>query len=665
MHNDPLGNPDDLVTNFDDWRHRRLNPTSYDLKGMIIVPVLYENREKNLMTAPDSTVIDSLRYQSRRREKDFVRWLANNFPNQLKADLALRDSDLETMRKDGTPPDDYNVHHRMPLGGCRQSAIADRVNDFDNFVLIRRNVEHKAIHRYLDAQIENLPRNGRKIINLPVPMGYWFKPNLFNQIPEQPSDSIYHQYVHDQIKQQTSLGLAIHAAKFFINHPEPSQQSPESDKLAVVRYLEPTYQILYTAKNKKSDLPPAQKMKQLPRRNIPEPTDPVIKFVKKLAAQHGPELEQAFRLNHRQIQDMRQHGKLPPNLKIHYKVPIRDCGDNEIVKLATQPENFVLTTAWLKQELDRQYRKQVRNKKPGESALIIVTVFAKPWFSNKPDDLPDHQPTSNALSILKNRADDYQKTHDTIDIAAQYDQLYAPPQPLPESTTGQKIKKKRKENCYINGKYVAILIKTKTTQQIEQEKAIMKRKNKPEKQKIKKEQNNQTKTESNNEQNFVKWIGTTFSDQIKKDLNFNDQDIENMQKDGKLPKQYMIGYRIPLKGSGDPFVLSKQDHFDNMVIIRTEHQSRLNKAIKSQTSGMNPGEKRVIDLPVIPGYWAKPMTQEEIALHQKDILTGFETMMEEQQSALHIARTQAEYHLALRQMAQQKPILTTNTAPTP
>jgi hypothetical protein len=79
-------------------------------------------------------------------------------------------SEIQKMADWGKCPSDanglaYQVHHRMPLddGGT---------NAFDNLILVRDDVEHRAVHGYYnpaELRIERIPYGDKACVALPVP----------------------------------------------------------------------------------------------------------------------------------------------------------------------------------------------------------------------------------------------------------------------------------------------------------------------------------------------------------------------------------------------------------------------------------------------------------------------------------------------------------------
>ncbi|MFJ4376481.1 HNH endonuclease signature motif containing protein [Pseudomonas japonica] len=85
------------------------------------------------------------RAQYRRERKDFnkikpvwIRDVAVNRRQEL-LDAGLTAAQVDAMAKDGKPPSGYQLHHRLPLddGGT---------NDAQNLILMRNDVEHRAVH---------------------------------------------------------------------------------------------------------------------------------------------------------------------------------------------------------------------------------------------------------------------------------------------------------------------------------------------------------------------------------------------------------------------------------------------------------------------------------------------------------------------------------------
>jgi hypothetical protein len=73
--------------------------------------------------------------------------------------------DIDRMAATGKPPEGYQVHHRLPLddGGT---------NAFDNLILMRDDVEHRAVHGYYnpgEQRIDQLKYGEQGEVALPLP----------------------------------------------------------------------------------------------------------------------------------------------------------------------------------------------------------------------------------------------------------------------------------------------------------------------------------------------------------------------------------------------------------------------------------------------------------------------------------------------------------------
>ena len=128
------------------------------LRGFSYQPVNYTRK-------PD-------REQYKQERKDFDRtvrgeWLKHigrKETEQLRA-AGLSQKEIDRMVEEGKPPDGYQVHHRIPLddGGT---------NHWDNLILIKDNVEHRALHGYYnpaELRIRQLAYGETATVALPVP----------------------------------------------------------------------------------------------------------------------------------------------------------------------------------------------------------------------------------------------------------------------------------------------------------------------------------------------------------------------------------------------------------------------------------------------------------------------------------------------------------------
>lgn len=107
----------------------------------------------------------SLRYEFDRKERGA--WLKDigTFRRQELAVAGLSEKDIDRMVNEGKPPRGYQVHHRIPLddGGT---------NTRDNFILVRDDVEHRALHGYFnpaELRIRLLAYGETAEVALPLP----------------------------------------------------------------------------------------------------------------------------------------------------------------------------------------------------------------------------------------------------------------------------------------------------------------------------------------------------------------------------------------------------------------------------------------------------------------------------------------------------------------
>ncbi|MEM6902455.1 MAG: hypothetical protein AAF556_04375 [Pseudomonadota bacterium] len=147
-----------------------------DTYGMQVVEIDYTRRKKTYSIV-DGEKVDTLRYEGLLAKRAFLKMLADEHGDEIKAAYKLTDCELEGMRE-GYSPEGLSVHHKWPLGGAGDPRVADRANDFDNLILIPNNPYHTAIHKHLDPQIEHLKYNQRVRARIMMPEGYWFKPTM-------------------------------------------------------------------------------------------------------------------------------------------------------------------------------------------------------------------------------------------------------------------------------------------------------------------------------------------------------------------------------------------------------------------------------------------------------------------------------------------------------
>lgn len=100
----------------------------------------------------------------RKEREAWLRDIGHNRTPELIA-AGFTQKDIDRMSLEGKAPEGYQVHHRIPLddGGT---------NDHDNFVLMRDNVEHRALHGYYnpaELRIRLLAYGETAFVALPVP----------------------------------------------------------------------------------------------------------------------------------------------------------------------------------------------------------------------------------------------------------------------------------------------------------------------------------------------------------------------------------------------------------------------------------------------------------------------------------------------------------------
>ncbi len=133
------------------------------LHGFKIVRVNYQRKANRTAYQKERT----LEFNKARRA--WLKEIANTHAKELEASGIPR-SQIEKMKKNGKAPKDingkvYQVHHRLPLddGGT---------NDPKNFILIRDDIEHRAVHGYYnpgELRIDRIAYGGEAEVALPVP----------------------------------------------------------------------------------------------------------------------------------------------------------------------------------------------------------------------------------------------------------------------------------------------------------------------------------------------------------------------------------------------------------------------------------------------------------------------------------------------------------------
>ncbi len=97
--------------------------------------------------------------------KKFLQATAND-PVKVKElkSAGLSDKDIAKM-KYGEVPDKYNVHHKLPIddGGT---------NEQDNFVLIKKEPQHKTITNHQNKVTRGMEAGDTRIVEMPIPPGF-------------------------------------------------------------------------------------------------------------------------------------------------------------------------------------------------------------------------------------------------------------------------------------------------------------------------------------------------------------------------------------------------------------------------------------------------------------------------------------------------------------
>jgi len=149
-------------------------PGSVNSYGMPIKEVDYTRRIKTYRVI-DGEKVDILRYQGLLAKQKFLKMLAGQHGDRLRDVFKLEQCEIDGMRE-GFTPQGLSVHHKHPLGGAGNPAVAARANDFDNLILIQMTPYHTAIHNYLDPQIDDMAPGETRKVRVPWPEGYWYEP---------------------------------------------------------------------------------------------------------------------------------------------------------------------------------------------------------------------------------------------------------------------------------------------------------------------------------------------------------------------------------------------------------------------------------------------------------------------------------------------------------
>ena len=133
------------------------------LHGFKIEKVNYERKTNRIQYQHER------KREFQRESRKWLKEIAVTHAKDLKA-AGIPQKEIDKMATTGERPMDangklYQVHHRLPLddGGT---------NDPSNFILIRDNVEHRAVHGYYnpaELRIDRLPYGEKAEVALPMP----------------------------------------------------------------------------------------------------------------------------------------------------------------------------------------------------------------------------------------------------------------------------------------------------------------------------------------------------------------------------------------------------------------------------------------------------------------------------------------------------------------
>lgn len=638
--------PSGIVINIHDWKNRRQQHQKM-LMGMPVLPIWYHPRRKSLIPI-GSIMVDSLRHEADKNKIDFIKWLGTKHDAGLQTDLGLSPEQTRNMRDTGQPPRGFDVHHRMPLGGCATPEMMRVANDFSNLVLIRIDHEHKAIHDFLDPQITH--HKTPHIVMLPVPIGYWQKPHAFEhtQSADKQEFELFCDY---EIKSGTALGFALAAAR--TAHISLPKRQPDHI------YFESSAKILMTAypsRHRYTSSSPKRTNNQQEKKINHDVVHGKAGYIKSLATEHHNAIVHAFNLSNHEIEDMKNRGKLPSRLCLYAPHPVPQKSPDINDSTTDYSKTHILTTSTIKRELQHQFRKQFRNAKKGTIVHYIQPVFMNPWFSNK-EEMPNQEDLKN---VIERKSIIYKLSNNDIDVAAIYENFYAIEQNENNNKTPEIIKEKSKKRKKHNPRprpriltpYIACQIEIpaprSTISPPKQQKPTITTASQitPSPPTVKAPEN------PSPEQRFVRWVATQYGEQMRHDLDLNNADLQLMREKGRLPRHLIVMHQIPLRACGDDTVRDEYDHFDNMVILPTHMQARFSKIIKNQVSGMQPGTQKIIDLPIIPGYWPQKMLPSERDSRGKILLDGYMENMREHNTALYRLMEAVPSYLAPKRTAQ-------------
>ncbi len=128
------------------------------LHGFSHVAINYEKKTNREQYKAERAAFD------RQHRKAWVKEIAVTHRDQLLA-AGLTEAQITTMAKYGRTPDNYDVHHRLPLddGGS---------NTPSNYLLLRSDIEHRALHGYFnpaELRVRLLASGEQAVVAFPQP----------------------------------------------------------------------------------------------------------------------------------------------------------------------------------------------------------------------------------------------------------------------------------------------------------------------------------------------------------------------------------------------------------------------------------------------------------------------------------------------------------------
>lgn len=124
-------------------------------------------------------------------------------------------------------------------------------------------------------------------------------------------------------------------------------------------------------------------------------------FLKELAEQHAPELQQAFALTDGEIEGMKQ-GFSPEGMSVHHKMPLGGSNNPVVALNANDPENLILIPDNAHRAIHEYLDPQIIDLEPGQSRLVMLPVPEGRWFV--PATAPEARKTAENIVAAPNPA---------------------------------------------------------------------------------------------------------------------------------------------------------------------------------------------------------------------------------------------------------------------